>query len=624
MKALAMETETLRDQGTLHLRNAQVELVLREQDGPVPAAGGSADTAGPCEPSSAMSVISAKIQRLGITRNNIRKVGRITPARSARWLAGVLSLLGPGLAATQGAADNRFEKDIQAYEARDRQAFPPTNEIVCVGSSTFAWWHTMAKDLAPFTVIPRGFGGSTMAEALLHVDRIVTPYQPRIVLVYEGGNDVAGGTSPAAVMDDAKKLVARIRAKGPETRVYFLAIRPSTARWYLASPEDEVGRLLLQFAESDDKVGFIDVRSPLLDEAGLADARWLAPDGLHLHRDGNIHLASLIKPWLWNAGEDAAGRPRLPTPLQRLHMTTAFRGLAFRGPWNGTLELPVENTSDKPILFAGQWQRTDESGAVVEPASVTSIEVAAGATRVFTFTCQTRAGTFANPYLAWTATQGAETVRGGAAVTLFAQGGYLKNGKGKADRATLTIDAAEQVKSFGRAPWGGPVDCSGSALLNHDDTGLRIVADVRDDVFSGGAPYAWENDAVEVTLDVRPDASGPRSHRDDGTFQIIAVPAAVNGGAPRLMMLQGEREVAIEGIKAMSDVKEQGFRLELLVPWAGLKQRYPALDRDAIHFNWCIDDADEGAKLKQQLRWAGVAADHLTPGLWGHLHPAGE
>ena len=92
----------------------------------------------------------------------------------------------------------RFEQQIQAFETTDQQAFPPQNAIVCTGSSSMRGWHdTIADDLAPLTVIPRGFGGSNMNDALHYADRIALAYKPRAIVVYEGDNDIAQGIALA-------------------------------------------------------------------------------------------------------------------------------------------------------------------------------------------------------------------------------------------------------------------------------------------------------------------------------------------------------------------------------------------------------------------------------------------
>ena len=68
----------------------------------------------------------------------------------------------------------------------------------------------------PLTVIHRGFGGSWMLDAVHYVDRIVTNYNPRAVVVYEGDNDIgASRLPPEEYMNDLRAFVSRIRAVLP-------------------------------------------------------------------------------------------------------------------------------------------------------------------------------------------------------------------------------------------------------------------------------------------------------------------------------------------------------------------------------------------------------------------------
>ena len=61
----------------------------------------------------------------------------------------------------------RFEEAIQAFEAEDKASPPRPGAVVVTGSSSVRRWHpTIQEDLAPLTIIPRGFGGS----ALLSLD----------------------------------------------------------------------------------------------------------------------------------------------------------------------------------------------------------------------------------------------------------------------------------------------------------------------------------------------------------------------------------------------------------------------------------------------------------------------
>ena len=106
------------------------------------------------------------------------------------------------VAAAQNKADEtpqypdptRFEDAIRAFEAEDVKNMPPAGAIVGAGSSSMRMWHgTIREDLAPLTIIPRGFGGSNMKDLLYYADRIVIKYKPRAVMIYEGDNDTRRG-----------------------------------------------------------------------------------------------------------------------------------------------------------------------------------------------------------------------------------------------------------------------------------------------------------------------------------------------------------------------------------------------------------------------------------------------
>jgi len=81
------------------------------------------------------------------------------------------------------AKPHAFEKDIEAFETADKNSSPKANAILFVGDSTFTRWKTIHDDLPGYTVINRGFGGSTMSDLLFFFDRVVVPYKPRMIVV---------------------------------------------------------------------------------------------------------------------------------------------------------------------------------------------------------------------------------------------------------------------------------------------------------------------------------------------------------------------------------------------------------------------------------------------------------
>ncbi len=116
----------------------------------------------------------------------------------------------------------RFEDDIRRFEAQDRQSPPPASGIVLVGSSSIMYWNEDAiEDLAPLTVIPRGFGGSVMHDLLYYLDRTVLTYRPRAVVIYEGDNDTGRYRIPNdVIMEHVQTGIDRIHESFPAARIY--------------------------------------------------------------------------------------------------------------------------------------------------------------------------------------------------------------------------------------------------------------------------------------------------------------------------------------------------------------------------------------------------------------------
>lgn len=191
----------------------------------------------------------------------------------------------------------RFEKAIQAFEAADAKKMPAPGGIVCVGSSSMAMWNsTIAKDLAPLPVIPRGFGGSTTNDALFYVDRVITKYHPRAVVIYEGDNDIGTGIAPERIRDTYVALVAAIARKAPEARIYVMSIKPSVARWNLWPKASEANKLLKAMCEKDTKrLTYVSIVEGMLGADGKVRSDIFKLDRLHMNGEGYKIWATVLR-----------------------------------------------------------------------------------------------------------------------------------------------------------------------------------------------------------------------------------------------------------------------------------------------------------------------------------------
>ena len=201
------------------------------------------------------------------------------------WIPLLLILLVP-LNAAESASTNRFEPEVLKFEALDRRVPPPPRPILFVGSSSIRLWTHLPTSIHGRPVLNRGFGGSRFKDLLRFFNRVVLPYGPSVVVVYEGDNDLAEGQTPAEIAQDLAVFLERAETELRGTSILLLTVKPSPSRVHLLEVQSEFNRRLKLLPQSHPRVRVIDVVSPLLDSQGKPDPRFFAADRLHLNADG--------------------------------------------------------------------------------------------------------------------------------------------------------------------------------------------------------------------------------------------------------------------------------------------------------------------------------------------------
>jgi len=156
----------------------------------------------------------------------------------------------------------------------------------------------LKKAFPDLNTINRGFGGSEMIDALHYVDRIVIPYKPRIVVVYEGDNDTALGTTPEQVAKNFELLADKIHAALPNTKVIDISVKPSFARWAIVDKQRATNALLQADCAKHDYLTFLDVSRLTLGADGKPRRELYDPDGLHFSEEGYKLWNAAIRPYL--------------------------------------------------------------------------------------------------------------------------------------------------------------------------------------------------------------------------------------------------------------------------------------------------------------------------------------
>ena len=205
-----------------------------------------------------------------------------------------------GFVPTALAQTQDWEPSIQKFEEQDKISPPKSGSIVFAGSSSFARWETLTDDMKPLDVINRGFGGSQYSDLNRYAKRIIIAYHPRAVVVYEGDNDLAAGSSktPESVANDAREFVQIIHSALPETWIYILAIKPSQSRWNEWPKMRAANRMIRHFARTQKRVQYIDVAAAMFDTRGKLRADLFVEDGLHPNANCYALWTSIIRPVL--------------------------------------------------------------------------------------------------------------------------------------------------------------------------------------------------------------------------------------------------------------------------------------------------------------------------------------
>ena len=190
-----------------------------------------------------------------------------------------------------------WEKAIRKFEARDRYQPPAPGGTLFVGSSSIRFWD-LPKYFPGRDYINRGFGGSEMIDSLYFADRIVLPYEPKTIVVYAGDNDIAGKQSAATVANDFQRFAAKVHKQLPETRIIYIAIKPSIRRWELYDEMAQANQLIADYAKSDPRITFADIATPMLNDQGTPKPELFIEDGLHLNDAGYKLWTSILQPLL--------------------------------------------------------------------------------------------------------------------------------------------------------------------------------------------------------------------------------------------------------------------------------------------------------------------------------------
>lgn len=192
-----------------------------------------------------------------------------------------------------------FINEINAFKRQDSIAFPPLNAIVFVGSSSFAMWTTVQAAFPTYTIINRGFGGSTLLNVIYYAHDVITRYKPRQVVIYCGENDLAssGAVTPTIVAGRVKQLFQIIRDSLPSTKVTYVSMKPSPSRKHLMPKMEAANDLIVSVLRKYSNTSYVNLYNRMLYN-GQPKPALFKSDSLHMTPLGYKLWTKLITPAL--------------------------------------------------------------------------------------------------------------------------------------------------------------------------------------------------------------------------------------------------------------------------------------------------------------------------------------
>ena len=218
----------------------------------------------------------------------------------------------------QGAAAKSpwYENEIRAFEEADRASPPAPGQVLFIGSSSIRMWTSLAEDMKPVPVLNRGFGGSQTRDVIEVFDRIVFPYRPSAIVYYCGDNDLGTDNHDSArAANGFIDFVKKARAAFPDVRVFYIAIKPSLARWNNWPAMERANSIVKDYCDKTPGATYLDIATPMLGTDKKLDPALFREDGLHMTTKGYAIWTEVVRPAVMIAWNEIKAK-KSPKPIK--------------------------------------------------------------------------------------------------------------------------------------------------------------------------------------------------------------------------------------------------------------------------------------------------------------------
>ena len=199
----------------------------------------------------------------------------------------------------------RFSKEIEKFTLAEVDHPVKKGGIVFTGSSSIRLWGDLSKVFPDLPVINRGFGGSVANDLIVYAQEVALRYEPKVLVVYEGGNDLNAKLTPEEALADETQFIELVHAKLPKTRVIVNSVKYAPVRIKQLDSVKALNVLLENWCKGKSWVTWLESSNYLLGEDGQPHEELYRADRLHLNDAGYAKWKALLDPVLHKVWAEA-------------------------------------------------------------------------------------------------------------------------------------------------------------------------------------------------------------------------------------------------------------------------------------------------------------------------------
>jgi hypothetical protein len=207
-----------------------------------------------------------------------------------------------------------WEEDIRHFEHLDSVESYSPESVIFAGSSSIRLWSTLSRDMSPYPVIQRGYGGAKLSDLVIYAERILYPHACRAIVLFVA-NDITGNQEdkePEEIASLFDTLLYTIRKKFPDQPVFWIGITPTALRWDVWPAIVRVNCLISDRCRNMKNTFFIRTDDAFLNGNGQPIVELFMEDRLHLNERGYEVWSAIIRKELGRVLEPAPARTQNP------------------------------------------------------------------------------------------------------------------------------------------------------------------------------------------------------------------------------------------------------------------------------------------------------------------------